>query len=56
MKHKQPCHQQEITSIKTSNESHIFLKKNHFNKNSLYFRIYADFVADNQTDKSNIAN
>ena len=36
--------QQEITSIRTSNESHIYWKK-YFHKIPLYFRIYADFEA-----------
>ena len=41
-KHKFKCNQQEITTIKTSNESHIYWKK-YFHKIPLYFRIYADF-------------
>ena len=44
-----------ITSIRTSNESHLHWKK-HFHKNPLYFRIYADFEADNEKDNSNIGN
>ena len=42
MKHKQKCGIGNITTIKTSNESHLHWKK-HFHKNPLYFRIYADF-------------
>ena len=38
-----------------SNESHIKWKK-HFYKNPLYFRIYADFEADNEIDDSSIGN
>ena len=47
IKHKQKCGDDTITTIKTSNESHIHWKK-HFHKNQLYFRIYADFEADNE--------
>ena len=43
-KHKFKCQQQEITSIRTSNESHIYWKK-YFHKIPLYFRVYADFEA-----------
>ena len=38
IKHKQQCIQKEITSIRTSPESHLFLE-NHFHKNPLCFRI-----------------
>ena len=55
MKHKEKCGDDNITSIKTSNESHIQWKK-HFHKNPLYFRIYADFDADNEKDNSIIGN
>ena len=44
-----------MTTIRTSNESHIYWKK-HFHKNPLYFRIYADFEADNEKDNSIIGN
>ena len=47
IKHKLKCeNDQDLTTIKTSNESHLHWK-NHFHKNPLYFRIYADFEADN---------
>ena len=52
-RHKQRCDQQEITSNKTSNESHIFWKK-HFHTNPLGFRIYAGFEPDNEYDNSSI--
>ena len=39
----------------TSPESHLQWKK-HFHKNPLYFRIYADFEADNEKDNSSIGN
>ena len=40
--HKLRCEEQEITTIRTSNESHFHWKKD-FNRNSSYFRIIADF-------------
>ena len=45
----------EITTIGTSLDSHL-LWKNHFHKNPFYFRIYADFVADNEKDSCSIGN
>ena len=54
-KHKPKCENNDITTIRTSNESHLFWKK-HFHKNPLYFRIYADFKADNEKDNSLIGN
>ena len=55
MKHKPKCENNDITSIKTSNESHLLWKK-HFHKNPLYFRIYADFEANNEKDDSVVGN
>ena len=55
IKHKPKCENNDITSIKTSNESHLNWKK-HFHKNPLYFRIYADFEADNEIDNSIVGN
>ena len=55
IKHKQKCRENNIATIKTSNESHLHWK-NHFHKNPLYFRIYADFEADNGKDNSGIGN
>ena len=55
IKHKQKCGEDNITTIKTSNESHFYWKK-HFHKNPLYFRIYADFEADNEKDNSVLGN
>ena len=55
MKHKQKCGDDNITTIRTSNESHLHWKK-HFHKNPLYFRIYADFEAYNEKDNSIIGN
>ena len=51
MKHKQKYGDDNITTIRTSNEPHLHWKK-HFHKNPLYFRIYADFEADNEKDNS----
>ena len=51
--HKEKCGDDNICTTKTSNESQFFWKK-HFHKNPLYFRIYADFEADNEKDNSKI--
>ena len=53
--HKQNCGDDNICTTKTSNESHLYWKK-HFHKNPIYFRIIADFEADNEVDGSNIGN
>ena len=55
MKQKQKRGDDNITTIKTSNESHLHWK-NLFHKNPLYFRIYADFEADNEKENSIIGN
>ena len=55
IKHKPKCENNDITATKTSNESHLHWKK-HFHKNPLYFRIYADFEADNENDNSVVGN
>ena len=55
MKHKQKCGDENITTIRISSESHLHWK-NHFHKNPLYFRLYADFEADNEKDNSSIGN
>ena len=54
-KHKQKCGMDNIAAIRTSNKSQLHWKK-HFHKNPSYFRIYADFEADNEKDNSNIGN
>ena len=51
--HKENCRDDNICTIRTSNESHLYWKK-HFHKNLLFFRIIADFEADNEIDDSNI--
>ena len=53
--HKGNCGDDNICTIRTSNESHLYWKK-HFHKNPLYFKIYADFKADNEIDNSSIGN
>ena len=53
--HKEKCGNDNICTIRTSNESHLYWKK-HFHKNPLYFRIIADFEADNEKDDSKIGN
>ena len=55
MKHKEKCGDDNITTIKASNKSHLHWEK-HFHKNPLYFRIYADFEADNEKDDSIVGN
>ena len=54
-KHKPKCENNDITTIKTSNKSHLHWEK-YFHKNPLYFRIYADFEADNEKDDSIVGN
>ena len=53
--HKPKCENNDITTIRTSNESHLLWKK-HFHKNPLHFRIYADFEADNEKDNISVGN
>ena len=53
--HKPKCENKDITTIRTSKDSHLHWKK-HFHKNPLDFRIYADFAADNEKDNSSIGN
>ena len=55
MIHNKKCETHDNTTIKTSSDSHLHWKK-HFLKDPLYFRIYADFKADNAIDKSDIVN
>ena len=55
MIHKPNCENNDITTIRTSSESHLHWKE-HFHKNQLYLRIYADFEADNGKDNSSISN
>ena len=50
---EQKCGDDFRTTTRTSSGSHIYWKK-HFHKNPLYFRIYADFEADNEINISGI--
>ena len=53
IKHKNLCDQNQI--LKTSPNSHIYWKK-YFQKNKFYFRIYADFEADNKKENTSIGD
>ena len=53
--HKPNCENNDITTIKTSPESH-FHWKNYFQKNPSSFRKNADLEADNGKDISSIGN
>ena len=53
--HKPKCEIFNITTIRTSSESYIYWKK-YFPRKPVYFRIYADFEADNEKDNSSIGN
>ena len=55
MTQKPKCGIQEITTIRTSNESHLYQKK-HFRKKLLFLRLVGDFEADNETDNPSIGN
>ena len=52
---KEKCGEENIFTIKTSNDSHLYWKK-HFFENQLCFWIIAVFEADNEIDNSNIGN
>ena len=54
-KHKPKCEINDVTTIKTSGESHLHWK-NHFHKNPLHLRIDADFEADIERDSFSIGN
>ena len=53
--HKIKCGDDNICTIRTSNESHQYWKK-HFHRNPLYFRIIADFEADNEIENASVGN
>ena len=55
IKHKQKCGEDNITTIRISPEPHLHWK-NPFQKNPLFFRIYAGLEADNEKDNSSISN
>ena len=52
---KEKCGEENIFTIRTSNDSHLYWKK-HFFENQLCFWIIAVFEADNEIDNSNIGN
>ena len=56
LKCKQQREQQEVTVIRTSNDSHLFWKKEHFPGNQLFYRIHAVIEADIEIDVSDISN
>ena len=53
MLNKPKCENIDITTIRTSPETHIHWK-DRFYKNPLFCRIYADFEADKEKHNSNI--
>ena len=53
IKNTKQCVEQDKTSLRLSNESNLFWEK-HFQKNTLPFRIYAHFEADNEINNSSI--
>ena len=55
MIHKPKCENNNITTIRTSPETHIQWTK-HFHKNPLYYMTYSDFEGNNEIDNSNIGN
>ena len=55
IKDKQKCGEDNIITLRTSSEFNLHWK-NHFQKNLIYFGIYADFEADNEKDNSSIGN
>ena len=52
---KPKCKNIDITTIRTSPESHLHWKKR-FHKNPIFSRIYAVFEANNEIDISSIGN
>ena len=54
-KHKQKCEEDNTTTLRASSQSHLHWK-NHFHKNHTFFRIYADFGADNEIGNSSIGS
>ena len=53
--HKEKYGDDNTCTIRTSNEPYLHWKK-HLHRNPLYFRIIADFEADNEGDGSNVGN
>ena len=55
MLHKPKCEKNDITTNRTPPESHLHWK-NQLHKNPLFFRLHADFEADDEIDNTNIGN
>ena len=55
LNHKEKCGDDNICTIRTTNEYHLYWKK-HFHMNPLYFRIIADFEGDNEIDGSSVGD
>ena len=55
IKQKQKCGEDNITTIKTSTDSHLYWKK-YSHKKPFYFRVYVEFEAGNEKNKSSIGN
>ena len=55
VKHKPTCEEQDISSIRTANESHQHWKR-HFHKSPLYSTNYANFEADSEVENSGQRN
>ena len=55
MIHKPKSENYDITTIRTSSESDLHWK-DQFQKNPIFFTIYADFEADHEIDNSSIGN
>ena len=55
MNRKEKCRDDNICTLRISNEPHIHWKK-HFHKSPIDFRIHADFEADNEKENSSIGN
>ena len=55
MLHKLKYGEEVICCNRTSSESYLLWKK-HFDKNPLFFKIYADFEAEIEIDISSIGN
>ena len=53
MIHKPKCENNDITTIRTSDDTQVFWKKQ-FHKNPLYFRINADFEADREIEDNKV--
>ena len=53
--HKEDCGDYDICTLRISSEPHLHWK-DHFHKNPLFFRMYADFEAYNEINNSSKVN